>query len=155
MNSRMIDKNTLINILEKGVLTVEIYQQVMNYYLRLGYPDDWFGCIDNSGCQQDYLTPTDKYKYVLNYRGEGEKTYELLAIENLLQSSQLKILNSDTQGVKFMELRDIEKNYLKEFLLIVDKGGVRGLVTACENKEFAIVPFIEIIKRVVGIQELD
>lgn len=48
-----------------------------------------------------------------------------------------------------MQLEEMEKDYLKLFLEIVDKNGLYSLVDACQNKEFAMYPFIRIISKLI------
>lgn len=49
-----------------------------------------------------------------------------------------------------MQLEEMEKDYLKLFLEILDKNGLDGLVDACKNKEFAMYPFERIIQKIVN-----
>jgi len=52
------------------------------------------------------------------------------------------------------DLKELEISYLKFFLEIVENDGIDGLVFACKNKDFAMYPFVEIIKKIVGLEEL-
>lgn len=51
------------------------------------------------------------------------------------------------------DLEEFEKDYLKFFLEVVENNGLDGLVVACQNKNFAMYPFVEIIKKIVGLEE--
>lgn len=53
-----------------------------------------------------------------------------------------------------MQLKENEKSYLKLFVEILDKNGVDGLSDACKNKDFAMYPFVEIIKKIVGLEDI-
>jgi len=67
---KLLDKITLISILEKGLLTLEIYQQILNYYYREGHETDHFGGggVDIKGLYHLYIT---------NYKKDNALEYKV------------------------------------------------------------------------------
>lgn len=49
-----------------------------------------------------------------------------------------------------IELYEAEIEYLKEYLELIKSGGIVEVAKACEERNFAIVPFNQIIKRILG-----
>lgn len=52
-----------------------------------------------------------------------------------------------------MNLEESEKGYLRLFLKLVEDKGVYGLVEACQNRDFAMYPFVDLIKKLVDDKE--
>jgi hypothetical protein len=52
-----------------------------------------------------------------------------------------------------MKLEKVEIDYLKHFLKVTEEKGIYGLVSACENRAFAMYPLEEIIKKIIESEE--
>ena len=97
----MLDKDSLVTILNKGILTLKSYQLILDYYFREDAMADWFGCVGNGG---QYGTQ-DKYEYIFNYHKGDEKKYSLLT-EDLPSRDDLEFLEYFEDGAVDNKRRD-------------------------------------------------